>query len=47
MAISRTREYKADSTAAQITDKPKFLASALTKIQKYHLDFRQQKESNK
>ena len=32
MAISRTREYKADYTAAQITNEPKHLASALRKI---------------
>ena len=32
MAISRTREYKSDYTAAQITNEPKHLASALRKI---------------
>ena len=32
MAISRTREFKADYTAAQITNKPASLASALRKI---------------
>jgi len=32
MAISRTREFKADYTAAQITSKPSALASALNKI---------------
>ena len=32
MAISRTREFKADYTAAQITNRPSALASALDKI---------------
>lgn len=33
MAISRTREYLADATAAQITKKPGALASALERLQ--------------
>lgn len=37
MAISRTREYKADYTAAQITSKPPALASALNKIHDHML----------
>ena len=36
MAISRTREFKADYTAAQITKNPSGLASALTKISTYY-----------
>jgi heat shock protein HtpX len=36
MAISRTREFKADYTAAQITKKPEHLASALKKISSYY-----------
>ena len=36
MAISRTREFKADYTAAQITKNPSSLASALTKISTYY-----------
>ena len=47
MAISRTREFKADSTAAQITNKPKFLANALIKIQNFHHNSKPQKEVNK
>ncbi|NSW89051.1 zinc metalloprotease HtpX [bacterium] len=47
MAISRTREYKADSTAAQITNKPKFLASALSKIQEFHLKSKKGIDTNK
>ncbi len=35
MAISRTREYKADSTAAEISGNPQGLASALNKMDKY------------
>jgi heat shock protein HtpX len=37
MAISRTREFKADYTAAQITNRPSALASALDKINAYVL----------
>jgi heat shock protein HtpX len=33
MAISRAREYLADATAAQITKKPRALASALQRLQ--------------
>tara|TARA_B100001996_G_scaffold334082_1_gene284022 strand:+ start:738 stop:1592 length:855 start_codon:yes stop_codon:yes gene_type:complete len=47
MAISRTREYKADSTAAQITNKPKFLANALSKIQEFHLSSKKAIDTNK
>lgn len=47
MAISRTREFKADSTAAQITDQPKYLASALTKIQEFHLNSKKSIQTNK
>lgn len=47
MAISRTREFKADSTAAQITSKPKFLASALNKIQEFHLNSKKVTYENK
>ena len=47
MAISRTREYKADSTAAQITKKPKFLADALSKIHNFHLESKNSKQSNR
>ena len=35
MAISRTREYKADSTAAEISGNPQGLASALEKMDRY------------
>jgi len=34
LAISRTREYYADSTAAKITQKPQYLANALAKLHK-------------
>ncbi len=37
MAISRTREYKADSSGAQISKKPWALASALEKMESYAL----------
>ena len=47
MAISRTREFKADNSAAQITSKPKSLANALIKIQDFHLKSKDNKELNK
>ncbi|MBT3445888.1 zinc metalloprotease HtpX [bacterium] len=46
MAISRTREFKADNTAAQITKKPNFLSDALVKIQDYHSRSKVNKEVN-
>lgn len=46
MAISRTREFKADYTAAQITNRPSALASALDKINAHVLSCASKPDSN-
>ncbi|MDP2104451.1 MAG: M48 family metalloprotease [Desulfobulbaceae bacterium] len=37
MAISRSREYMADATGAEICGKPQGLASALKRLEEYNL----------
>ena len=42
MAISRTREYKADEGAAYLTNHPEWLMSALAKLEDYSKNYRMQ-----
>ena len=42
MAISRTREYKADEGAAYLTNHPEWLMSALAKLDDYSKNYRMQ-----
>lgn len=43
MAISRTREYKADEGAANLTGHPEWLASALSKLDSYAKNYKMQR----
>lgn len=45
MAISRTREYKADEGAAYLTGHPEWLMSALSKLDGYAQNYKMQKAS--
>lgn len=45
MAISRTREYKADEGAAYLTGHPEWLIDALTKLDGYSKNYRMQRAS--
>ena len=42
MAISRTREYKADEGSAELTNHPEWLISALTKLEGYAKNYKMQ-----
>ena len=42
MAISRTREFKADAGAAKLTGHPEWLISALSKLDNYAKNYRMQ-----
>lgn len=42
MAISRTREYKADEGSAELTSHPEWLISALTKLEEYAKHYKMQ-----
>jgi len=46
MSISRTREYKADEGAAELTRHPEWLMSALAKLEDYAKNYRMQKASS-
>ena len=46
MAISRTREFKADEGAARLTQHPEWLISALSKLDNYARNYRMQNASS-